>query len=1130
MKRLSYILLAAMLVAALAVSCTAEVIDDSLVAMVRFTENSGARALEVSREDISVGTLYWKYDAVKVSGPASGAVTGKYLGQGLSNEAGPFSLGDWNFTLYGYKDKECKTLMYKGTGTGTVEKDKTNTIRISVEPQMSQNGKGSLHISKSIQLTKDGVVVKGSDGEATYKATHVVVTRLSDGEEVVTGDTGDYWTADVTSGSYKVVVSFVDAATEITHAENTVYVNVFDGLTTVISGTLDEVTSSISFDADVKEGRISETKTVTPDTETGNVSASFGFSPVSNESSTGNDVLGTTIEGAFTGSGSIELNVYGSEGASRKFAVENENSVVSAGFDINLSEGLAVAENRSVTITTYIQPGLTGTVNVVYRDEEGNVPEEGQPSVVSYEVETGKLVFTTTHFSEYYVVSDSVAENATTGKKYATLQEAIDSANDGNEIKMLSNVVLKNNVVFSQDYYVTLNMDGKEILLDVNPNAETAGLLLVKGKARLVITGAGSFDYTSEYENEGIGIGYLISVIEDAELTVEDGFFNGCMGCIRLGKLRNVPGETAKVYINGGSFKSAILYPNNATAHYWTFNKMDGTTTSFVITGGTFYKFNPAKGGTENPDEDWVAEGYCASSEEIDGDTWYTAKKAVAEVDGSYFASLVDAINAAKPGATITLLCDASGDGIGLYSNPKDGQTKTKDIIIDFNSFTYTINGELQGSTGYVSQAFHLEKDCTVVLKNGKLTSNNAKMLIQNYCNLTLDGMELDFVESGRDYALSNNCGDVHIKDTRIKVASGKIAFDSCKFSNYSIPTVTISGTSEIDGMIELSGGKLVCPSDLKEKIKYFEGFEERYRMVDDSGVLTFEVAKYIKNESDFEKVSLIPILPGKNFKDANANKLNGYYVLENDITVDHLIYIAEGSTATIDLNGYKITSRFEGFSIGNWGKLTIHDSSENKSGIVYNACKTFGNDNFGHDAIRNFGELVIDGGTFGDQDTDKENENKVNFGAALNNQKGATATIKSGNFTTGDNYWKDVEGKNGFSYAIRNFGTLTVEDWHVYGKMNGGVAGDAGTMYLNGGKVEITNPSSWHTLTVESTSGAKIYISGGEYINNNTNGGHLFSAFKGMPSWEVTELEKNGYFVTGGTFIEDGVTKTFTV
>lgn len=96
-------------------------------------------------------------------------------------------------------------------------------------------------------------------------------------------------------------------------------------------------------------------------------------------------------------------------------------------------------------------------------------------------------------------------------------------------------------------------------------------------------------------------------------------------------------------------------------------------------------------------------------------------------------------------------------------------------------------------------------------------------------------------------------------------------------------------------------------------------------------------------------------------------------------------------------------------------------------------------------------------------------------------------------------------------------------------GKMNDGVAGDAGTMYLKGGKVEISGPLSWHTLTIESTSGAKIYISGGTYINNNTKSGHLFSAFEEMSSWEVTNLEKNGYFVTGGTFIEDRETKTFT-
>lgn len=291
------------------------------------------------------------------------------------------------------------------------------------------------------------------------------------------------------------------------------------------------------------------------------------------------------------------------------------------------------------------------------------------------------------------------------------------------------------------------------------------------------------------------------------------------------------------------------------------------------------------------------------------------------------------------------------------------------------------------------------------------------------------------------------------------------------------------------------------------------------------------EVIKVL-SEEDFEKISLTPIIQGYDFNDESANNLSGTYILEKDITVGHLLYIAEGATATIDLNGHKIESTFEGFTIGNWGDLTIKDTSETKSGIVCNTCKTFGNGNFGHDAIRNFGTLVIDGGTYGDMDLDKENVNSDNYGAALRNQKDAKATVKAGNFTAGDNYWKvpnDQGGyDNGYSYAVRNFGELTIENWNVYGKMNGGVAGDAGTMYLKGGKVEINNPNSWHTLTVDSEAGSKVYISGGEYINNNTTYGHIFSAFNGMPSWEVTELEANGYYVTGGKFIEDGEEKIF--
>ena len=742
MKRLSYILLAAMLVAVLAVSCTAEVIDDSLVAMVRFTDNVGSRALEVSREDVSVGELYWKYDAAKVSGPASGAVTGKYLGQGLSKEAGPFSLGDWNFTLYGYKDKEYKTLMYKGTGTGTVEKGKTNAIRISVEPQMTQEGTGSLHISKSIQLTKDGVVVKGSDGSTTYTATSVVVTRLSDGSKAnVNADDSYFWKADgITSDSYKVVVAFVDAATGITHAENTVYVNVFDGLTTVISGTLDEVTSSISFDADVKEGRISETKTVTPDTETGNVSASFGFSPVSNESSTGNDVLGTTIEGAFTGSGSIELNVYGSEGASRKFAVENENSVVSAGFDINLSEGLAVAENGSVTITTYIQPGLTGEVNVVYRDEDGNDPTEGQPTGVSYEVETGKLVFTTTHFSEYYVVSDSVAENTTTGKKrYATLQEAIDNAKAGDTIQLSKDIVLEDTVVV--DKKLTLDLD-KKTISNISylweDNSIDWSLVSVRGNGNLTITGDGTLNAK---ENDC----FALDVQNGATLTIENGTF--------VSNVHAVYVLEGSAYINGGEYSVQQKYSDASKADEFVLNCYDPNyqgkdlgdrkytgRARIVVTGGKFKNFNPADCYAEGAHTNFVAEGYAAEYDE-NLSVW-TVKKAVAEVDGFYFASLEAAFEKAlaleNPVMTILDDIDLSGKNwipikIGSENNAVKSLTiegnghSIKNMTIAIAADNDPKGAPQAGSSNYYGEGFIAEVYTkTLTIRN--LTFNSANV------------------------------------------------------------------------------------------------------------------------------------------------------------------------------------------------------------------------------------------------------------------------------------------------------------------------------------------------------------------------------------------------------------------
>lgn len=756
MKRLSYILLAAMLVAALAVSCTAEVIDDSLVAMVRFTDNVGSRALEVSREDVSVGELYWKYDAAKVSGPASGAVTGKYLGQGLSKEAGPFSLGDWNFTLYGYKDKECKTLMYKGTGTGTVEKGKTNAIRISVEPQMTQEGTGSLHISKSIQLTKDGVVVKGSDGSTTYTATSVVVTRLSDGSKVnVTADDSYFWKADgITSDSYKVVVAFVDDSTGIIHAENTAYVNVFDGLTTVIKGTLDEVTSSISFDANFTEGRISETKTVSPDTD-GNVSASFGFSPVSNESSTGNDVLGTTIEGSFTGSGSIELNVYGSEGASRKFAVEKENSVVSAGFDINLSEGLAVAENGNVTITTYIQPGLTGEVNVVYRDEDGNDPTEGQPTVVSYEVETGKLVFTTTHFSEYYVVSDSVAENTTTGKRYATLQEAVDYARDGEEIKLLKNVDTVESLVFSNGTKLVLDLNGNTVknVVELDPMPHYFTVVSIDNESSVTLKNG----TIQAMDNDC----YAVNII-DGNLVIESGKYIGNVSVVQVQK--------GTLEILRGEFSLIQTWPttNDSTGCLYTINCIDANyndgSAIVSIKGGTFRMFNPQDCYAEGAHTNFVAEGYISVRSE-DENSYTVRKLAEGERAVADYETLEKAVKE---------------DGTIIITNDIDLQNQ--EIVVNGKSLTINGNGKKVTYSG----------------------NNAAFEMVGNGYNICFLNVSIDSVNGGIwDFGTN---GTLEIKNSDIIGANYFALYHNGSYKGFKCKAVDSSFTSRTTTGIYISG------------------------------------------------------------------------------------------------------------------------------------------------------------------------------------------------------------------------------------------------------------------------------------------------------------------------------------
>ena len=204
----------------------------------------------------------------------------------------------------------------------------------------------------------------------------------------------------------------------------------------------------------------------------------------------------------------------------------------------------------------------------------------------------------------------------------------------------------------------------------------------------------------------------------------------------------------------------------------------------------------------------------------------------VAKAGDEEYATLADAISAAAPNSTVTLLKNASGAGVVINKN----------ITIDFGGNTYSFTSGV-GSTGTTTNGFQILKDNTVTLKNGTLnvasgSADKFYILVQNYADLTVTDMTLDGTyldkwsfTDGDSYVLSNNCGNVTVNGETNIIANNDgdlaFAFDSCdkSASGYSIPNVTVNTSGTIDGNIEVTGGNLTIQkgsfTDLSTAVAY---------------------------------------------------------------------------------------------------------------------------------------------------------------------------------------------------------------------------------------------------------------------------------------------------------------------
>ncbi len=150
---------------------------------------------------------------------------------------------------------------------------------------------------------------------------------------------------------------------------------------------------------------------------------------------------------------------------------------------------------------------------------------------------------------------------------------------------------------------VALDLNGKTLTFD------GAGIIDLYESASMTVSGNGTIDQRMTSE-----LGYLFRLGGNSALTVNGGTYVAGLTVIQAG------GE-AQVSVTGGTF-SALVGWNNT---YWLLNLIDNSGAQIIVTGGTFVNFDPSQSQTENPEANFVADGYTVTQgTDGDGNPTYT--------------------------------------------------------------------------------------------------------------------------------------------------------------------------------------------------------------------------------------------------------------------------------------------------------------------------------------------------------------------------------------------------------------------------------------------------------------------------------------------------------------------------
>ena len=290
---------------------------------------------------------------------------------------------------------------------------------------------------------------------------------------------------------------------------------------------------------------------------------------------------------------------------------------------------------------------------------------------------------------------------------------------------------------------------------------------------------------------------------------IANGYYDYTNTNPRNGYVSGTNHQNPSLIINGGTFAGGLNTIKNDDGARLVIN--DGTFTNMSqatvqnhhvaeIKGGTFNTTGSAQYVVDNEGHNGAANDLgqmTISGGTLNGKIYVVGAGASLAVTGGTFSDPSALLYlSGNANVKIRLNGDATCNGFKTQS----GQS----VELDLNNHVLTLAKPTVGSAGTETNSCQLLKGSTVTMKNGTLASDNDKIMIQNYCNLTLDAMTVRGLNAL--YVLSNNCGNILINNTTINAGTGAYAFDVCGFSTYTDGVkVTVKGTSIINGNVELS-------------------------------------------------------------------------------------------------------------------------------------------------------------------------------------------------------------------------------------------------------------------------------------------------------------------------------------